>query len=478
MSKVLIIDDDHDVCETIESLVSRLSHEAVCAHTLAEGLALLETERLDVAFVDVQLPDGSGMDLLPRMATHVDAPEIIILTGQGDPDGAELAIQQGVWDYLLKPSSVHEITLTLQHALKYHDQKLGQAAQQQFDLNGLVGEGPSFKALIRLAAQAAGSDSPMLITGETGTGKELMARTIHRNSSRANQPFVVVDCASLTESLVESTLFGHKKGAFTGAQKDREGLIHLADKGTLFLDEVGEMPLTLQKSFLRVLQERTFRPVGDTREQTSNFRLLSATNKDLDTLVKHGEFRQDLLFRLKTFSMHIPPLRQRLEDLRPLALHQVARLCKRYRVADKGLGSDLFTTLEGYEWPGNVRELFNILERAVVNSGQEKTLYSMHLPRELRIKVTRDQVGKSFEMTLQPPQEPALPGGPKIGQGLMDDLQEQPLPTLREFKTLAENRYLKELVRRYQGNSSQMLTTSGLSRSHFYALVKRHNIPI
>ncbi len=478
VSKVLIIDDDHEVCETIESLVTRLSHEAISAHTLTDGLDRLEDGEVDVVFLDVRLPDGSGMDILPHIAAHADAPEVIILTGKGDPDGAELAIQQGVWDYLLKPSSVREITLTLGRALKYHDQKLGHAAQQKLNLSGLVGEGATFKALLRLTAQAAGSDSSVLITGETGTGKELMARTVHQNSSRTQENFVVVDCASLTESLVESTLFGHKKGAFTGAQSDRTGLIRMADGGTLFLDEVGEMSMSLQKAFLRVLQERTFRPVGDTREQTSNFRLLSATNKDLDVLVEKGEFRSDLLFRLKTFSMHLPPLRRRLDDLRALTLFQVDKLCKRYGIPEKGFGSDFFLTLESYDWPGNIRELFNILERAVVSAGEEKTLYSMHLPRELRIKVARKQVRKftGSDVDSVKPEEAVSEGVRKIGQDLFSEIFEQPLPALREFKSMAEKVYLSELIRRCQGDSAQVLKISGLSRSHFYALLKKYSI--
>lgn len=478
MPKVLIIDDDHEVCETIESLVTRLSHDAVCAYTLEEGIDKLQENAIDVVFLDVRLPDGSGMDILPTLAACTDAPEVIILTGRGDPDGAELAIQQGVWDYLLKPSSVREITLTLGRALKYRDQKLGQAARQVLDLSEMVGEGPAMKSVLRLTAQAAGTDSSVLITGETGTGKELMARTIHQNSARANESFVVVDCAALTESLVESTLFGHRKGAFTGAQADRTGLVRLADGGTLFLDEVGEMPLSLQKAFLRVLQERTFRPVGDAHEQSSNFRLLSATNKDLDTLVDRGEFRSDLLFRLKTFSMHLPPLRQRLEDLRSLSIFQVDKLCKQYGIPEKGFGSDFFTTLEGHDWPGNIRELFNILERAVIAAGEEKTLYSMHLPRDLRIKVARKQVRKftGSDVDLVTTTKAVSEGVRKIGKSLFSEIFEQPLPALREFKSMAEKVYLSELIRSCEGDAAKVLKISGLSRSHFYALLKKYGI--
>ena len=288
MANILIVDDDLEVCETMGSLITRLSHDCDHAHTLDKGLGLARRNGYDVIFLDVRLPDGNGLDILPELMAFSDPPEVIILTGQGDPDGAELAIKGGVWDYLLKPSSVREISLSLGRALKYREEKAGKDAVRSLDLSNVVGASQSMKASFKLLAQAAGSDSNVLITGRTGTGKELFASTIHANSRRRSGRFVVVDCAGLGESLLESTLFGHRKGAFTGAQSDRTGLVKLADGGTLFLDEVGELPLSMQKTFLRVLQERTFRPVGDTREQTSDFRLVAATNRDLDEMVGQG----------------------------------------------------------------------------------------------------------------------------------------------------------------------------------------------
>ena len=246
---------------------------------LSDGLRLAKSNNYDVVFLDVYLPDGNGLDILPSLIAINNPPEVIILTGKGNPDGAELAIQGGVWDYLLKTTSVRDITLTLNRALKYRIEKQGNSSIKELHIKGVVGNCPEIKASLKLAGKAASSDSNVLITGETGTGKELFASIIHKNSSRASGNFVVVDCTSLTESLVESTLFGHLKGSFTGAQLDRQGLIKAADGGTLFLDEVGEMPLSIQKVFLRVLQERQFRPVGAIKEQTSNFRLIAATNQ-------------------------------------------------------------------------------------------------------------------------------------------------------------------------------------------------------
>ncbi len=223
MAHILIIDDNPDICDTMESLITRLTHECEAAHTLAQGLERIRQGDVDVVFLDVSLPDGNGLDILPEIMAQPEPPEVIILTGQGDPDGAELAIEGGAWDYLLKPSSVRDISLTLGRALKYREERLGKSGPDRLDLSLVVGESSVMQASFKLMAQAARSETNVLITGETGTGKELFARTIHDNSDRNSGSFVVVDCASLTESLVESTLFGHRKGAFTGAQSAASG---------------------------------------------------------------------------------------------------------------------------------------------------------------------------------------------------------------------------------------------------------------
>ena len=343
-----------------------------------------------------------------------------------------------------------------------------------------MGDSPNIKVSYNLLSQAARSNSNVLITGQTGTGKELFASTIHANSKRKSENFIVVDCAGLTESLLESTLYGHRKGAFTGAQADRIGLIKLADGGTLFLDEVGEMPLSMQKAFLRVLQERTFRPVGDTREQTSDFRLIAATNRDLSEMVERGEFRSDLFYRLKTMHIHLPPLTQRTDDIRPLCIFRVRQLCQQYGMPPKTLGSDFFPVLETYDWPGNVRELFNMLERAVVTAGEEKTLYAMHLPRDLRIQVAKTQIKRmTGDATAPGPSEP-MDTEPvrKLGQDIFEDIFDQELPTLRDFKGMAEKVYLGELIRQCNGDLAKILEASKLSRSHFYSLLKKYGLSL
>ncbi len=483
MTKILIIDDDIEACETMVSLVTRLSHDADMAHTLKEGLHLAHTIKYDVIFLDVYLPDGNGLDILPSLKVLDDPPEVIILTGKGNPDGAELAIQGGVWDYLLKPTSIRDITLTLDRALKYRKEKRGSTAPEVPVIKGVVGSCPEIKASINLTAKAAGSDSNVLITGETGTGKELFAGIIHKNSSRSSGNFVVVDCTSLTESLIESTLFGHTRGSFTGAQLDRQGLIKTADGGTLFLDEVAEMPLSIQKVFLRVLQERQFRPVGAIKEQTSNFRLIAATNRDLDMMVEKGEFRNDLLFRINTMRIHLPPLRQRTGDIEELTTFRIGQLCEKFGLKPKEFGDDFIPTLAEYDWPGNVRELFNILERSVIDAGGENTLYAMHLPRSLRIQVAKAQISRLTGSKANGQASGGIePTGHSLAhtieQKIFEDIFDSPLLPLKEFKNTAEKTYLGELIRQCDGNIQKIMQVSGLSRSHFYALLKKYDLTL
>jgi two-component system NtrC family response regulator len=504
MGTILIIDDDAEVRETLLSLTRRMRLEGEAVGSIAAGLARLRQGGVDVAFLDVSLPDGNGLSALSEIKALPDSPEVIILTGRGDPDGAELAIQGGVWDYLLKPSPLKETMLTLERALKYRVGKRGACAPVALVMEDVVGKSRGMRACFDAVAGAAGSGASVLITGETGTGKELFARTIHLNSARAGKPFVVVDCAALTETLVESTLFGHKKGAFTGADSDRTGLVKMADGGTLFLDEVGEMPLNLQKAFLRVLQERRFRPVGGSQELESDFRLMAATNRNLEQMVMQGSFRSDLFYRLKTISIGLPPLRERPEDIKPLCVFRVGQLCEQYGVPLKGFDPDVFQVLTGYDWPGNVRELFNVLERAFVAAGPERTLYAMHLPQDVRIKVAKAHLGRGRAGETPPadhlgeasaPLAPPSPASPSSAQAEArpegaeaDTPPPRPAPsdlpgglfdqTLKDCKEVVEQRYMEALVRRAGGDVQQALAASGLSRSHLYALLKKWSLSI
>jgi len=463
MGKVLIIDDDEMMCKAMSTLVKQTGHYVTYALTLNHGLEQASAEAFDVVFLDVWMPDGNGLDLLPKIKETLSTPEVIIITASGDPDGAELAIRSGAWDYIEKTSSIKEMMLPLIRAFQYRQEKLLKMAPVALKREGIIGNSPKMKACFDLMAQAAVSDANVLIVGETGTGKELFAQAIHDNSPRADKGFVVVDCAALPETLVESVLFGHKKGAFTGADMTQEGLIDQADGGTLFLDEVGELPLAIQRAFLRVLQERRFRPVGGKRERESNFRLVAATNRDLDQMTERGEFRKDLLFRLRSLTIELPALRERLEDIKDLARFHVTRLCDRYGVETKGFSSELFEVLTSYDWPGNIRELFNVLDGALTLAGSESVLFSMHLPMHIRVRMVRGSVNKEKSGI-----DTFKEGGDPAGQ----------IPALRDFRQSLERQYLQDLISLTGRNIKQACRISGLSRSRLYQLLAKHNISI
>lgn len=466
MATILIIDDDRQICETLESMALRLGHTCTAATTLREGMEYLDRGGIDIVFLDVRLPDGNGLDALGRIRGRVSPPDVIVLTGEGDPDGAELAIQGGVWDYLVKPSPIRQVKETLGRALAHRAEKQAQAPRQHLDLAGLVGNSTVMRHCYERVAQASGSDSTVLVTGETGTGKELLARTIHRNSPRSGRAFVVVDCAALTETLLESILFGHTKGSFTGAAKDRIGLVKLADHGTLFLDEIGELPLSAQKTFLRVLQERRFRPVGSNHELESDFRLICATNRDLEAMVRSGEFRQDLYYRINTIHVILPPLREREDDIAVLAKYHIERLCRQRNIPEKEIDPEFVAALKQYDWPGNVRELFNTIEQSFVLSGAEKTVYAQHLPQSVRIRVAKSILIRNRD-------ESGIGNAVTTGETALEIRE-----TLKDFKTRMEREYLTRLLRAHGKSIQKMVSISGLSRSHLYAVLKKHNLEI
>ena len=351
--------------------------------------------------------------------------------------------------------------LSLVRALQYRREKTVSKRRVALKREGILGDSPKMKDCFDLLAQAASTDANVLVTGETGTGKELFARAIHDNSFRAGKNFVVVDCSALPETLVESVLFGHQKGAFTGADKAEAGLISQADGGTLFLDEVGELPLGVQKTFLRVLQEHRFRPVGGKHEKESQFRLVAATNRDLDKMKHRKKFREDLLYRLRSLTIELPPLRERGEDVRALAMCYTARLCERYRFEIKGFSPEFFAALAAYDWPGNVRELFNTLQGAITVAGHEPTLFPKHLPTHMRIQMARASVGK--HTPVEAPQSAGIKPANTI-------------PGLKDFRASMEKQYLSDLLTMTNGNIKRAIQISDLSQSRFYTLLKKYKL--
>ena len=466
MANVLIIDDDDLMCATLSRLVQRCGHEASSAMTMHDGQKQAASRLFDVVFLDVHLPDGNGLDLLPRLEALSSAPEVIIITGFGEPNGAELAIKSGAWDYIEKSSSAKDISLALERALQYRHEKHAVRHKNTvaaLKRQNIIGDSPKLQVCLDMIAQAAGSDVNVFINGETGTGKELFARAVHENSQRARGNFVVVDCTALPETLVESLLFGHEKGTFTGAEKARDGLVRQAHCGTLFLDEVGELPLNMQKAFLRVLQERRFRPLGGSREIESDFRLVAATNRNLDQMVKAGQFREDLLFRLRSYVIELPPLRERTEDFQELARFYADRFCERYGLPPKGFSPDFINTLRSYPWPGNVREFVHTMERTLASARYEPTLFPKHLPTSIRIEVTRASVAQDHDFDI------------KLGNSSIHNL-----PKLHDYRDAvyneAEKNYLHDLLTLSNQNISEACHLSGLSQSRLYALIKKHDV--
>lgn len=455
MSKILIIDDDVLVGRSLSRLFSDMGHEVLLADSLTEGRRLAEAA-LDVIYLDLDLPDGDGLAALDVLAAGAGRPEIIVITGMGAGYGAEKSLSGSVWDYIAKPASPKVFRESLESVLAYRAQAGDGAeagAAPPFDPCGVLGEDPATLRLLDELARAAASDAGLLLCGETGVGKELAAGAVHANSRRRNKPFVVVDCSNLTETLVESRLYGHRKGAFTGAHVDRAGLVEQADGGTLFLDEIGELPLGLQASFLRVLQERRFRPLGAGAEKKSDFRLIAATNRNLAAMVREGNFRSDLLFRLRTVEVVLPPLRERGGDGRLLAERFAAHCCDRCGTAPKRVSDEFLRVVDGYDWPGNVRELANVMEAAVISAGADPVLYPKHLPANVRISFlgARDGGGRG-----------------EAGPAVASSARPRALATYAEHKAVRDRDYFMRLLETADYNIATAAQISGLSVPSVY----------
>ena len=466
MANVLIIDDEKAVGQIFVELVRRLGHHADVAVTREDGLDAALSGPYDVVFLDVNLPDGNGLDIVQKIRETNSSPEVVIITGYGAADDAEHALKNGAWDYIQKPITPKKILLLLEHILQYYeDLNKTRKQSEPLKLEGIIGKSKEMKTCFDLVGQAAASEANVLIAGETGTGKELFARAIHANSPRVDKGMVVVDCAVLPESIVESVLFGHEKGSFTSADQAREGLIRQADGGTLFLDEVGELPRSLQKAFLRVLQEHRFRTIGGKEESESNFRLIAATNRNLDEMVEKGQFRKDLLYRLRALELSLPPLRGRRDDIKELLYYYSEGLCQEYGKPPREFSPECLDALAVYDWPGNVRELVNLLNMLFATSQEESQLYLKHLPVYIRIQAAR----AAFK------EEPR----PEV------NLKEESasafkFPQFKKYKEdlilKGEKEYLQELMTFTRGSLKDACQLSGLGRTWLYTLLKKYDV--
>jgi two-component system response regulator PilR (NtrC family) len=370
-SRVLVVDDERSMQEFLEIFFRSEGYDVVTAGDVESARLHLEGDDFDVVISDIQMPDGSGLDLLD--AVHELSPEsvVIMITAFASTETAIAAMRQGAYDYVTKPFKVDEIRMVVEKALEKKllaSENRRLRSELRSRSRSMIGTSAAMQRVFDLIAQVADTKATVLITGESGTGKEMVARAIHEGGDRRERPFVVVNCAAIPENLLESELFGHVRGAFTGAVASRAGLFEAADRGTLFLDEVGELPPPLQVKLLRVLQERTFRRVGGTHDQRADVRILSATNRDLALDVKQGRFREDLYYRLNVIEIRLPSLRERRDDVALLVDHFVARFAKELGKDVTGCSPQVMQKLLAYPFPGNVRELENVIERAVALS--------------------------------------------------------------------------------------------------------------
>jgi two-component system, NtrC family, response regulator len=455
MADILIVDDDQILARMLADHMIASGHRAETAHTLAEGVHKIKSTPFDVVFLDVQLPDGNGLEYLPQFKGAQSMPEVIIITGQGEADGAEKAVISGAWSYIEKPYIFRELPLHLTRALQYRQEKKKVVeVPVALKRDKIIGSSPPLNKCLDQVARAAACDVSVLLAGATGTGKELFAKAIHENSARAGKNFVVVDCAALPETLIESILFGHVKGAFTSAEKQQDGLVRHAHGGTLFLDEVGELPVNIQKTFLRLLQEHEYMPVGSSKLEYSDFRLVAATNRDLGECVHSGNFRDDLLFRLQAFTIDLPPLKERLEDIRELVTYFIARLCERYGLETKGVAPDFIEALIAYDWPGNIRELYQTIEQVFTGALLGPTCFAIHLPEKFRVQQAR----AGFETRKN-----------------VDSLS-MTLASWREYKEVHEKNYIQKLKLVADNNISEACRISGLSRTRLYQLLNKYGV--
>lgn len=376
--RILVVDDEESIREFLTILLEKEGYQVAAADSVAAGIEAVGEGSFDLVMCDLKLPDGSGLEVLGEARRrHIDWP-FIIITAHTTPQHALESLRAGAAEYLSKPFNVEDLKIIL-------DKLMAQRRNDSrpFEVPEFIGSCAPIQRILDLIPRVAATPSTVLITGESGTGKELLARAIHAYSPRADGPFLSVNCGAIPEGLLESELFGHAKGSFTGAVRDHMGLFAQADGGTIFLDEVGELPQSTQVKLLRVLQERTVRPVGGQGEIEVDVRVLAATNRDLQDNVGQGGFREDLYYRLNVLHLHLPPLRHRTDDVPALARHFVVTTCAKFDTAEKRLTPDALRVLQAYRWAGNVRELENVIERTVALEPSE-IISSGSLPEHLR----------------------------------------------------------------------------------------------
>lgn len=459
-AKLLVVDDDQNLTALLGPKLEAAGYQVVTASTGSSALQAVKEKIFDLCLLDLRLADQDGITLMHELHSIDPGIRVIILTGYGSVESAVAAMQEGAYSYLTKPFHTQELLLQISRALENRRlnseiRRLKGLLEQAYDFPNIVAKSTPMRKILDIVGRVADTDSTIYLQGESGTGKELIAKAIHLASGRRDKPFVAVNCAALPEPLLESELFGHEKGSFTGAERTTRGLLSQANTGTFFLDEIGDMPASIQAKLLRVLQDRQFYPVGSGKPVIVDARIVVATNKDLEEEVAKGTFRLDLFYRLHVIPIRVPPLRERKEDIPPLAERFLERISEQMKKSVKGLTPEAMRKLMLYDWPGNVRELENALEYAVAMTRHDR--------------VTADSIIFANPTAVRAPEEnfTAYLNGTKTA-----------IKPYKNAKYEFEKGYLVHLLKLCGGKASEAAKLAGKSRTDFYELLRKHEIKI
>ncbi|KJR43685.1 two component sigma54 specific Fis family transcriptional regulator [Candidatus Magnetoovum chiemensis] len=454
MIKILVIDDEEGICKAAQIILSREGYDVLSVSAGAAGIKSIYENDFDVLFVDLKLPDMSGLEIISEAKKRIPSPEVIVITGFASIETAVEAIRRGAYDYLTKPLSPDKLRITVKRAvekvtLRKEVEHLRNEINHLFELENVVGESVKMKDVFKLVRYCSQSDSSVIVTGDSGTGKELIARAIHYNSKRRENPFIAVNCAAIAKELIESELFGYVKGAFTGALKDKSGILEAAAGGTLFLDEIGETSLDFQVKLLRVLQEGEFNKVGAPVPIKIDIRVVAATNRNLKKAIEDGIFREDLYYRLNVVSIHIPALRQRKEDIPLLSMHFLKKHTQKHP-QKKGarFSSAAMEALVKYDYPGNVRELENVVEYALVFLQEQDEITLSELPSHITSAI----------------------------DNIKPNAQNYSIKPLRIAKYEFERNYIISIMEQYDGNISKAAKALDIHRQNLQQKLKELDI--
>ncbi len=459
--RILVIDDESAVGLSCRRTLETEGHEVVFHQNPEAGLQAALTGDFDIVLLDLMMPGVGGMEILRQIRAAGVPAEVIVITGYATVESAVEAMKQGAHDYVSKPFSPAQLKMAVERAwehsrLIHENVALRQELEIHQGFEGIIGESRAMERVFALARRVAPTDGTVLLIGESGTGKEVFVRAIHRLSRRKDHPLMACDCSALAPTLLESELFGHVKGSFSGAVATKQGLFEAAHKGTLFLDEIGNLSLETQGKLLRALETRRVKKVGDTDERDIDIRLISATNRDLTEMVREGTFREDLYYRLNVVPIYLPPLRDRQGDIPRLAITFLERFCAKNQVSVKGFSAEALCLMENYRWPGNVRELRNIVERLAILCDQER-IEPSHLPDEIR------------QVPLRTAGDASLPNTWEEFKQLKQHVRDAAVQDL-------ERRFISNALKRCEGNVTRAADEIGIQRTNLHALMRKHDL--